>query len=53
MKIVPLANNNTGGVIVRLTEQKEKRKEAFSEGFFAGLTVIGGIATVLLLIFWL
>ncbi|MBO5939166.1 MAG: hypothetical protein J6Q82_06675 [Clostridia bacterium] len=48
-----MANNNMGGVIVRWTERKEKSNEAFAEGFLAGLTVIGGIASILLLIFWL
>ena len=33
--------------------RKETRKDAFVAGFFVGLTVIGGIAAVLLLFFWL
>ena len=59
MKLAFFAHNNTGGVGVSMVnetkrkEQKEKRNEAFAAGFWAGLTVIGGLALVLLLIFWL
>ena len=51
-----MADNTRGGVIMRVieeTEEKQRRNDAFKEGFWAGLAVIGGIATALLLIFWL
>ena len=59
MKFRYLTHNNTGGVAVSMMEQtkqkqeKGKKNEAFAAGFFAGLTVIGGIALLLLLFFWL
>ena len=57
MKLSNSVHNNTGGVDVRMGEQlKENRKqrnEAFVEGLIAGFVVIGTIAVVLLLIFWL
>lgn len=57
MKPCDSAHNNTGGVAVRIEERVEgdrkKRNEAFWEGLLAGLVVIGAIAFVLLLIFWL
>lgn len=34
-------------------DEKQRRREAFSAGFFAGLALLGGLALILLALFWL
>ena len=37
----------------RNTERMQRRKQEFMAGFFAGLAVIGGMALILFVVFWL
>ena len=33
-------------------EKREESREEFAAGFFAGLAIVGGLALILLAIFW-
>lgn len=35
------------------SNEKKRRREAFTVGFFAGLAIVGGLALILLAVFWL
>ena len=51
MTVFEMGDNSNGGVAMEWNEKKQ-RKQEFAVGFFSGLAVIGGIALILLAIFW-